>query len=130
MAVSRWVVEVCTTDVVKLIWREGGRECSNRCFDFGVGHISYAFAHCPVWLIFQLEEVRGIPASSEKAISEATARKDELEQQKVKEEEKLKDVMESLKEETSGLQQDKEVGVYIMVLVVCSLKLCFVLFCF
>uniref|UniRef100_A0A3B4HD07 Structural maintenance of chromosomes protein 4-like n=1 Tax=Pundamilia nyererei TaxID=303518 RepID=A0A3B4HD07_9CICH len=56
----------------------------------------------------KLEEVRGIPASSEKAISEATARKEELEQQKVKEEEKLKDVMESLKEETSGLQQDKE----------------------
>lgn len=24
MAVSRWVVEVCTTDVVKLTWREGG----------------------------------------------------------------------------------------------------------
>uniref|UniRef100_A0A3B5AG01 Structural maintenance of chromosomes protein n=1 Tax=Stegastes partitus TaxID=144197 RepID=A0A3B5AG01_9TELE len=56
----------------------------------------------------KLEEVRGIPASSEKAISEATARKEDLEKQKVKEEEKLKDVMESLKEETSGLQQDKE----------------------
>lgn len=70
--------------------------------------------------------MRGIPASSEKAISEATARKEELEQQKVKEEEKLKDVMESLKEETSGLQQDKEVRVYIVVFVVCSLKLCFV----
>lgn len=47
--------------------------------------------------------------SSEKAISEATAQKEELEKQKVKEEEKLKEVMESLKEETSGLQQDKEV---------------------
>ncbi|XP_069004313.1 structural maintenance of chromosomes protein 4 isoform X1 [Embiotoca jacksoni] len=56
----------------------------------------------------KLEEVRGVPASSEKAISEATARKEELEKQKVKEEEKLKAVMESLKEETSGLQQDKE----------------------
>lgn len=33
--------------------------------------------------------------------------------------------MESLKEETSGLQQDKEVCVYIMVFVVCSLKLFF-----
>nr|XP_019943641.1 PREDICTED: structural maintenance of chromosomes protein 4 [Paralichthys olivaceus] len=55
-----------------------------------------------------LEEVRGVPASSEKAISEATVRKEELEKQKVKEEEKLKEVMESLKEETSGLQQDKE----------------------
>uniref|UniRef100_A0A673BKB5 Structural maintenance of chromosomes protein n=1 Tax=Sphaeramia orbicularis TaxID=375764 RepID=A0A673BKB5_9TELE len=52
--------------------------------------------------------LRGVPASSEKAISEATARKEGLEKQKVKEEEKLKEVMESLKEETSGLQQDKE----------------------
>lgn len=67
---------------------------------------SHLFLH---WLIFQLEEVRGVPANSEKAISEATARKEELEKQKVKEEEKLKEVMESLKEETSGLQQDKEV---------------------
>ncbi|XP_037323689.2 structural maintenance of chromosomes protein 4 isoform X1 [Pungitius pungitius] len=56
----------------------------------------------------KLEEVRGVPASSEKAISEATARKEELEKQKVKEEKKLEAVMESLKEETSGLQQDKE----------------------
>ncbi|XP_054473156.1 structural maintenance of chromosomes protein 4 [Anoplopoma fimbria] len=56
----------------------------------------------------KLEEVRGVPASSEKAISEATARKEELEMQKVKEEKKLEEVMESLKEETSGLQQDKE----------------------
>lgn len=53
--------------------------------------------------------MRGVPASSEKAISDATARKEEMEKQKVKEEEKLKEVMESLKEETSGLQQDKEV---------------------
>ncbi|XP_034557221.1 structural maintenance of chromosomes protein 4 isoform X1 [Notolabrus celidotus] len=56
----------------------------------------------------KLEEVRGVPANSEKAISEATVRKEELEKKKVKEEEKLKGVMESLKEETSGLQQDKE----------------------
>lgn len=53
--------------------------------------------------------MRGVPASSEKAISEATTRKEKLEKQKAKEEEKLKEVMESLKEETSGLQQDKEV---------------------
>lgn len=59
--------------------------------------------------ICQLEEVRGVPASSEKAIADATARKEEAEKQKVKEEERLKEVMESLKEETSGLQQDKEV---------------------
>lgn len=56
----------------------------------------------------KLEEVRGVPANSEKAISEATARKEELEKQKMKEEKKLEEVMESLKEETSGLQQDKE----------------------
>ncbi|XP_072320218.1 structural maintenance of chromosomes protein 4 isoform X2 [Eucyclogobius newberryi] len=56
----------------------------------------------------KLEEVRKVPANSEKAISEATARKEELEKKKVKEEDKLKAVMESLKEETSGLQQDKE----------------------
>lgn len=62
-----------------------------------------------VRFVFQLEEVRSIPASSEKAISEATARKEDLEEQKAKEEDKLKEVMESLKEETSGLQQDKEV---------------------
>lgn len=53
--------------------------------------------------------MRKVPANSEKAISEAAARKEDLEKQKVKEEEKLKEVMESLKEETSGLQQDKEV---------------------
>ncbi|XP_077396706.1 structural maintenance of chromosomes protein 4 [Festucalex cinctus] len=56
----------------------------------------------------KLEEVRGVPANSEKAISEATTQKEELEKRKGKEEEKLKEVMESLKEETSGLQQDKE----------------------
>lgn len=77
--------------------------------------------------------MRGVPASSEKAISEATARKEELEKQKVKEEEKLKEVMESLKEETSGLQQDKEVCIYILVLVFCmhsliSDSICFALF--
>lgn len=77
-----------------------------------------------VWLIFQLEEVRGVPASSEKAISDATARKEEMEKQKVKEEEKLKEVMKSLKEETSGLQQDKEVCVFkhIFLLTLCDLN--------
>uniref|UniRef100_A0A1A7YGY2 Structural maintenance of chromosomes protein n=1 Tax=Iconisemion striatum TaxID=60296 RepID=A0A1A7YGY2_9TELE len=56
----------------------------------------------------KLEEVRSVPANSENAIAEATTRKDDLEKQKMKQEEKLKEVMESLKEETSGLQQDKE----------------------
>lgn len=63
--------------------------------------------------LLQLEELRAVPASSEKAIADATARKEELEKQKVKEEEKLKEVMESLKEETSGLQQDKEVRTFV-----------------
>lgn len=67
------------------------------------------FESFPVCCVCQLEEVRGVPASSEKAIADATARREEMEKQKVKEEEKLKEVMESLKEETSGLQQDKEV---------------------
>ncbi|KAM4589862.1 structural maintenance of chromosomes protein 4 isoform 1-T1 [Fundulus diaphanus] len=56
----------------------------------------------------KLEEVQAIPASKEQAICEATARKEDLEKQKVKEEEKLEEVRESLKEETSGLQQEKE----------------------
>ena len=86
-----------------------------------IQHISSVFVRSPVWLVFQLEEVRGVPASSEKAISEATVSKEELEKQKVKEEEKLKDVMESLKEETSGLQQDKEVCVCFLMIVCCNL---------
>lgn len=86
-------------------------KCSHCCLESRLGHISSVFVCSPVWLIFQLEEVRGVPASSEKAISEATACKEELEKQKVKEEKKLEEVMESLKEETSGLQQDKEVCV-------------------
>uniref|UniRef100_A0AAR2JAZ3 Structural maintenance of chromosomes protein n=1 Tax=Pygocentrus nattereri TaxID=42514 RepID=A0AAR2JAZ3_PYGNA len=56
----------------------------------------------------KLEEVRNVPASSEKIIMEASAQKEELERQKVKEEEALAQVMESLKEETSGLQLEKE----------------------
>ncbi|XP_061072830.1 structural maintenance of chromosomes protein 4 [Conger conger] len=56
----------------------------------------------------KLEELRGVPASSEKAIGEATARRESLEEQRGREEEALQRVMESLKEETSGLQHDKE----------------------
>ncbi|CDQ78953.1 unnamed protein product [Oncorhynchus mykiss] len=51
----------------------------------------------------KLEEVRNVPATSEKIISEASARREVLEK------EKLKEVMESLKEEPSGLQQEKEI---------------------
>uniref|UniRef100_A0A8C2FN29 Structural maintenance of chromosomes protein 4 n=1 Tax=Cyprinus carpio TaxID=7962 RepID=A0A8C2FN29_CYPCA len=57
----------------------------------------------------KLEEVRSVPASSEKIIAEASAQKEELEKKKLLEEQKLAQVMESLKEETSGLQEDKEV---------------------
>uniref|UniRef100_A0A8C1UW11 Structural maintenance of chromosomes protein n=1 Tax=Cyprinus carpio TaxID=7962 RepID=A0A8C1UW11_CYPCA len=56
----------------------------------------------------KLEEVRSVPASSEKIIAEASAQKEELEKKKLLEEQKLAQVMESLKEETSGLQEDKE----------------------
>uniref|UniRef100_A0A671LMG0 Structural maintenance of chromosomes protein n=1 Tax=Sinocyclocheilus anshuiensis TaxID=1608454 RepID=A0A671LMG0_9TELE len=56
----------------------------------------------------KLEEVRSVPASSEKVITEASAQKEELEKKKLVEEQKLAQVMESLKEETSGLQEDKE----------------------
>lgn len=56
----------------------------------------------------KLEEVRSVPASSEKIITEASAKKETLEEKKLDEEEKLAQVMESLKEETSGLQEDKE----------------------
>lgn len=95
-------------------WKLNLDRCGHCCLESKLGHLSYVIVPSPVWLIFQLEEVRGVPANSEKAISEATARKEGLEKQKVKEEEKLKDVMESLKEETSGLQQDKEVCDYIL----------------
>uniref|UniRef100_A0A673HD52 Structural maintenance of chromosomes protein n=1 Tax=Sinocyclocheilus rhinocerous TaxID=307959 RepID=A0A673HD52_9TELE len=56
----------------------------------------------------KLEEVRSVPASSEKIITEVSAQKEELEKKKLVEEQKLAQVMESLKEETSGLQEDKE----------------------
>lgn len=53
--------------------------------------------------------MRSIPASSEKTITEAFAQKEELEKKRLVEEQKLAQVMESLKEETSGLQEEKEV---------------------
>ncbi|XP_038671092.1 structural maintenance of chromosomes protein 4 [Scyliorhinus canicula] len=57
----------------------------------------------------KLEELKNVPGGSEKTIREATAKKEQLEQNKMKEEEKLKKVMDSLKQETRGLQEDKEV---------------------
>ncbi|XP_060731020.1 structural maintenance of chromosomes protein 4 [Tachysurus vachellii] len=56
----------------------------------------------------KLEEVKNIPASSERIITEASAQKEVLEEDKTKEEVVLAQVMERLKEETSGLQQEKE----------------------
>lgn len=53
--------------------------------------------------------MKNVPSASEKAISEATAKRELLEKTKEKEEEKLKQVMESLKEETQGLQREKQV---------------------
>ncbi|XP_062329142.1 structural maintenance of chromosomes protein 4 isoform X1 [Osmerus eperlanus] len=55
-----------------------------------------------------VEEQRGVLVSSENTISEACARREQLEGRKVEEEEKLGAVMESLKGETSGLQREKQ----------------------
>lgn len=59
--------------------------------------------------LVQVEELKNVPSNSEKAISKATSEKELLEKTKEKEEEKLKQVMDSLKEETQGLQEEKEV---------------------
>ncbi|KAM9231711.1 structural maintenance of chromosomes protein 4 [Leptosomus discolor] len=56
----------------------------------------------------KVEELKTVPSNSKKAISEATSKKELLEETKEKEEEKLKQVMSSLKEETRGLQKEKE----------------------
>lgn len=53
--------------------------------------------------------MKNVPSNSEKAISKATSEKELLEKTKEKEEEKLKQVLDSLKEETQGLQEEKEV---------------------
>ncbi|KAM6199030.1 structural maintenance of chromosomes protein 4 isoform 2-T3 [Sarcoramphus papa] len=56
----------------------------------------------------KVEELKNVPSNSEKAISKATSKKELLEKTKEKEEEKLKQIMDSLKEETQGLQEEKE----------------------
>ncbi|XP_043558007.1 structural maintenance of chromosomes protein 4 isoform X3 [Chiloscyllium plagiosum] len=58
--------------------------------------------------IEKLEELKSIPGDNENTIRDATAKREQLEQNKVKEEEKLKKVMDTLKQETKGLQEDKE----------------------
>uniref|UniRef100_A0A8C0IDM7 Structural maintenance of chromosomes protein n=1 Tax=Bubo bubo TaxID=30461 RepID=A0A8C0IDM7_BUBBB len=56
----------------------------------------------------KVEELKKVPCSSEKVISEATSKKELLEKAKEKEEEKLSQVLDSLKEETQELQEEKE----------------------
>ncbi|XP_054980756.1 structural maintenance of chromosomes protein 4 [Sorex araneus] len=56
----------------------------------------------------KVEELKNVPAKSEKIIAETTTRSHALEKEREKEEKKLKDVMDSLKQETQGLQKDKE----------------------
>lgn len=59
-----------------------------------------------------MEELKNVPSSSEKNISDATSKKELLEKAKDKEEEKLKQVMSSLQEETREIQKEKEVDLY------------------
>ncbi|NXT50806.1 SMC4 protein, partial [Pluvianellus socialis] len=56
----------------------------------------------------KVEEWKNVPSNSEKAISEATSKKELLEKAKEKEEENLKKVMDNLKKETRGIQEEKE----------------------
>ncbi|XP_072897085.1 structural maintenance of chromosomes protein 4 [Hemitrygon akajei] len=58
----------------------------------------------------KLDDLKNVPNDSEKTIREATAGKEKLEQNKINEEEKLRKVMETLKQETQGLQEEKEVN--------------------
>ncbi|KAM5276031.1 structural maintenance of chromosomes protein 4 isoform 2-T2 [Hipposideros larvatus] len=60
----------------------------------------------------KVEEFESIPAKSENIITETTARNNALEKEKEKEEGKLKEVMDSLKQETQGLQKEKEMAVW------------------
>ncbi|XP_063772226.1 structural maintenance of chromosomes protein 4 [Pseudophryne corroboree] len=57
----------------------------------------------------KVEELRSVPANSQKIIDEASNKKAVLEKEKEEQEDKLKEVMDSLKKETKGLQEDKEV---------------------
>lgn len=59
--------------------------------------------------LLQVEELKNASSSSEKSISDATSKKELLEKAKIEEEEKLKQVMNSLKKETKGIQEEKEV---------------------
>ncbi|XP_074924522.1 structural maintenance of chromosomes protein 4 isoform X4 [Chelonoidis abingdonii] len=56
----------------------------------------------------KVEQLKSVPGNSETTISEASSKKEVLEREKEREEEKLKQVMDSLKQETQGLQNEKE----------------------
>uniref|UniRef100_A0A2K5EI64 Structural maintenance of chromosomes protein n=1 Tax=Aotus nancymaae TaxID=37293 RepID=A0A2K5EI64_AOTNA len=56
----------------------------------------------------KVEEFKSIPAKSKNIINETTTRNNALEKEKEKEEKRLKEVMDSLKQETQGLQKEKE----------------------
>ncbi|EGW14560.1 hypothetical protein I79_020720, partial [Cricetulus griseus] len=60
------------------------------------------------FLILQVEELKSIPAKSKDIINETTTKNNSLEKEREKEEKKLKEVMDSLKQETQGLQKEKE----------------------
>lgn len=57
---------------------------------------------------FQLEDLKLLPEKAEKEVECLEKKKEKLEKEKEKEEEKLAEVMESLKTETAGLQEEKE----------------------
>ena len=56
--------------------------------------------HLSVFLFYQLEELKQIPEKTERDIGGLQKKLDKLEAEKAKEEEKLKEVMDSLKTET------------------------------
>ncbi|NWW86140.1 SMC4 protein, partial [Rhynochetos jubatus] len=56
----------------------------------------------------KVEELKNVPSNSEKTIAEATSKRSLLEKTKEEGEKKLKQVMDSLKEETKELQEEKE----------------------
>ncbi|XP_061308611.1 structural maintenance of chromosomes protein 4 [Pezoporus flaviventris] len=56
----------------------------------------------------KVAELKKVPADSEKSISETMSKKELLEKRKEEEELKLKQVIDSLKQETQGLQTEKE----------------------
>ncbi len=58
----------------------------------------------------QLEELKLVPADSEKEITDMEAKKKELEEKVKIEEEKMSEIMASLKTETQDLQKEKDVS--------------------